>query len=61
MPLTAGRHHIAGFELETGDVIDARPMNLIVDYNLNFFIYNVMIYKHRYILQKHTIFSYSIL
>ena len=31
MPWTAWRHHITGFELETGDIGDARPMNLIVD------------------------------
>ena len=34
MPWPAGRHHVAGVELETGEVADERPMNLIVDYNL---------------------------
>ena len=41
MPWPAGRHHVAGVKLETGDVVDARPMNLIVDYNLIIFLYNV--------------------
>ena len=31
--------HVAGFELETGAVIDARPMTLIVDYNLLTILY----------------------
>ena len=39
MPWTAGWHHVAGFELKTGNVTDARPMHLIVDYNLDNFIY----------------------
>ena len=34
MPWPAGRHHVAGVELETGDVADERPMNLIVYCNL---------------------------
>ena len=31
MPWLAGRHHVAGVELEIGVVVDACPMNLIVD------------------------------
>ena len=31
MPWAAGWHHIAGVELEIGDVVDARLMNLTVD------------------------------
>ena len=31
MPWPAGWHHVAGVQLEIGDVADARPMNLIVD------------------------------
>ena len=61
MPWTAGWHHIAGIELEIGGVVDARPMNSIVDYNLNNLIYNVMLFKRQYILWKRTIFSYNIL
>ena len=34
---------------------------LKVDYNVNNFIYNVWIFKRRYIIRKHTIFSYNIL
>ena len=34
MPWPAGRHYVAGVELEIGNVADARPMNLIVDCNL---------------------------
>ena len=49
MPWAAGWHHIAGVELEIGDVADAHPMNLIVDQNLNNFIYNVRLFKRRYI------------
>ena len=34
MSWLARRHHVAGVELETGNVADERPTNLIVYYNL---------------------------
>ena len=56
MPWTAGPHHVAGFELETGDVIDACPMNLIVDYSLNFQT-PIHFSKAHYIQLQHTMSS----
>ena len=45
MPWTARRRHVRDFELGTGDAVDARLMNLIVDYNLNNFIFQTQIHS----------------